>query len=147
MLVKLREEIQTDTPESNMVKTRTWGCSTNTCTSRWTCMVWWILSVWTTIYSQSLHYLRGFSAWGYYWDKIALSTRCKTEWKFHLPGSQLRNGAVEAILKKLKRSLSQKFASRMMFLLELETVFRPFYARSGPRGGGDPAQYALVYRQ
>ena len=30
-------------------------------------------------------------------------------------------------------------------MLELGTVFRPFYARSGPRGGGDPAQYALVY--
>lgn len=50
-------------------------------------------------------------------------------------------------MKKLKRSLSDKFASRMMFLLELETAFkvvasilnsRPIYARWVPRKGNDP---------
>ena len=83
----------------------------------------------------------------YDWDRIAGSARGKTEWKFHPPGSQFRNGAVEVFVKKLKRSLSHKFASRMMFLLELETAFkvvasilnsRPIYARWGPRGGNDP---------
>ena len=83
----------------------------------------------------------------YDWDRIAGSARGKTEWKFHPPGSQFRNGAVEVFVKKLKRSLSHKFASRMMFLLELGTAFkvvasilnsRPIYARWGPRGGNDP---------
>ena len=50
-------------------------------------------------------------------------------------------------VKKLKRSLSDKFASRMMFLLELETAFkvvasilnsRSIYARWVPRKGNDP---------
>ena len=33
-------------------------------------------------------------------------------------GLQLRNGAVEVFVKKLKRILKHKFAGRLMFLLE-----------------------------
>ena len=38
----------------------------------------------------------------YDWDSIEGSTRGKTSWSFHPPGSQFRNGAVEIFVKKFK---------------------------------------------
>ena len=83
----------------------------------------------------------------YDWDSIAGYTRGKTEWHFHPSQSQFRNGAVESMVKKFKRTLQHKFSSRQMFLLELQCSFkvvasilnsRPIYARWGSRGGDDP---------
>ena len=83
----------------------------------------------------------------YDWDKIAGITNGKTEWKFHPPGAQFRNGSVEVFVKKFKRTLTHKYKNRLMFYLELQTSFkivasvinsRPIYARYGPRGGDDP---------
>ena len=83
----------------------------------------------------------------YDWDSIEGSTRGKTTWSFHPPGSQFRNGAVEVFVRKFKRTLEHKFAKRLMFMLELQTSFkivasilnsRPIYARWGNRGLGDP---------
>ena len=83
----------------------------------------------------------------YDWDSIEGSTRGKTSWSFHPPGSQFRNGAVEIMVKKFKRTLEHKFSMRLMFMLELQTSFkivasilnsRPIYARWGNRGLGDP---------
>ena len=83
----------------------------------------------------------------YDWDKVERTTRGKTEWHFHPPQSQFRNGAVESMVKKFKRTLLHKFASKRMFLLEMQSAFkviasilnsRPLYARWGSRGGNDP---------
>ena len=83
----------------------------------------------------------------YDWDKIADSTRGKTEWKFHPAQAQFRNGAVESFVKKFKRTLHHRFRDRLMFILELQCSFkiiasilnsRPIYARWGSRGGLDP---------
>ena len=82
----------------------------------------------------------------YDWEKIAGSSQGRTDWQFHPAGSQFRNGAVEVLVKKFKRTLKHKFAGRLLFLLELETGFkivasilnsRPIYARWGARGGSD----------
>ena len=81
----------------------------------------------------------------YDWGSIEKSG--KTEWHFHPAQSQFRNGAVESFVKKFKRTLMHKFASKLMFFLELQCSFkivasilnsRPIYARWGSRGGDDP---------
>ena len=83
----------------------------------------------------------------YDWDSIEGSTRGKTTWSFHPPGSQFRNGAVEVFVRKFKRTLEHKVSKRLMFMLELQTSFkivasilnsRPIYARWGNRGLCDP---------
>ena len=87
----------------------------------------------------------------YDWEKISASCRGKTEWKFHPPGSQFRNGAVEIFVKKFKRTLDHKFSGKLIFLLELSAAFRiissilnsrPIYASWGPRGGSDTDTHA-----
>ena len=60
----------------------------------------------------------------YDWDSISSSSQGKTEWCFHPPGAQFRNGAVEIFVKKFKRTLVHRFSSKLMFMLELETSFK-----------------------
>ena len=82
----------------------------------------------------------------YDWSRIASSSKGLTEWKFHPPGSQFRNGAVEIFVKKFKRTLQHRFGDKLMFMLELQASFkivssilnsRPLYARWGSHGTGD----------
>ena len=82
----------------------------------------------------------------YDWGKIARSSSDHTDWRFHPPGAQFRNGAVEIFVKKFKRSLKHRFGDKLMYLLELQAAFkvvagilnsRPVYARWGSRGGND----------
>ena len=58
------------------------------------------------------------------WEEIAGSSQGRTDWQFHPTGSQFRNGAVEVMVKKFKRTLKHKFSGRLMFLLELEAGFK-----------------------
>ena len=83
----------------------------------------------------------------YDWESITKVTKGRTDWHFHPAQSQCRNGAVESVVKKFKRTLVHKFGSKLMFMLELQTCFkvvasilnsRPIYARWGNRGGDDP---------
>ena len=83
----------------------------------------------------------------YDWESITRVTKGRTDWHFHPAQSQFRNGAVESMVKKFKRTLVHKFGSKLMFMLELQTCFkvvacilnsRPIYARWGNRGGDDP---------
>ena len=83
----------------------------------------------------------------YDWESITKVTKGRTDCHFHPAQSQCRNGAVESVVKKFKRTLVHKFGSKQMFMLELQTCFkvvasilnsRPIYARWGNRGGDDP---------
>lgn len=83
----------------------------------------------------------------YDWDRIVTATGSQTTWEFCPSGAQFRNGATEAFVKKVKRSLEHTYGNKNLNLQEFNTALkrvasilnaRPIYAKMGPRGGVDP---------
>ena len=83
----------------------------------------------------------------YDWEVIENSTNANTRWVFCPSGSQWRNGAAEAFIKKVKRSLLINYGDKMLTAHELNTAFkrvaailnsRPVAALASSKGGVDP---------
>ena len=83
----------------------------------------------------------------YDWDLIEKSSGSHTVWTFCPSGAQFRNGAVEAYVKKAKRSITHAYGDKNFNMQELNTCFkrvsnilnlRPISAICGPKGGVDP---------
>ena len=77
----------------------------------------------------------------YDWDVISASSKGQTVWSFCPSGAQWRNGAIEAQVKRFKRSLELYLKSSLNYA-ELQSAFkriasvlnsRPISARYGPR--------------
>ena len=77
----------------------------------------------------------------YDWDVISASSQGQTVWSFCPSGAQWRNGAIEAQVKRFKRSLELYLKSSLNYA-ELQSAFkriasvlnsRPISARYGPR--------------
>ena len=86
------------------------------------------------------------------WDIISKENKGQTTWNFCPSGAQWRNGAVEAFVKKFKKSLELMKHSGLNYA-ELESMFRriaailnarPISARYGPRHADSDPDYLEV---
>ena len=71
----------------------------------------------------------------YDWDAISKESGGRTEWNFCPSGAQWRNGAIEAQVKRLKRSLNIYEHTGLSLMKKIASVLntRPISARYGPR--------------
>ena len=81
------------------------------------------------------------------WEAIEQTTGTKTRWVFCPAGSQFRNGAVERMVGKAKRTIKHTYGDKLLTFQEMETAMkrvshilnsRPISATSCRKGGVDP---------